>query len=80
MLTIKILGQGCASCDNLHKEVINTLAELNIAADVSHERNVAEFSKYGVAATPALVVNGEVKAAGRIPSSREIKNWLRAAA
>jgi len=79
MLTIRILGTGCASCDNLHREVINTLAELNIAADVRHERNVAEFYKYGVAATPALVINGEVKAAGRVPSKREIVEWVKAA-
>jgi len=79
MLTIRILGTGCASCDNLHKEVINVLAELNIAADVRHERNVAEFHKYGVAVTPALVINGEVKAVGKIPLKNEIKEWLKAA-
>ena len=76
MLIIRILGTGCASCDNLHQEVINALAELNIAADVRHERNVAEFCKYGVTATPALVINGEVKAVGRVPSRSEIKGWL----
>jgi small redox-active disulfide protein 2 len=79
MLTIRILGTGCTSCDNLHKEVINALAELNIAADVRHERNVAEFYKYGVASTPALVINGEVKAMGRVPLRHEIKEWFKAA-
>lgn len=79
MLTIRILGTGCATCDNLHREVINTLAELNIAADVRHIGNVVEFYKYGVAATPALVINGEVKAAGRVPSKREIVEWVKAA-
>ncbi len=79
MLTIRILGQGCASCENLHKEIINALAELNIAADVRHERNVAEFHKYGVVATPALVINGEVKAVGKIPLRSEIREWLKTA-
>ncbi len=78
MLIIRILGTGCASCDHLHREVINVLAELNIAADVRHERNVAEFYKYGVAATPALVINGAVKAAGRIPAKKEIAEWVKA--
>lgn len=77
MLIIRILGTGCASCNSLHQEVINALAELNIAADVRHERNVAEFYKYGVASTPALVINGEVKAAGRVPSRSEIKGWIK---
>ena len=77
MLTIRILGTGCASCDQLHQEVINALAELNIAADVRHERNPAEFYRFGVAATPALVINGEVKTAGRLPSRSEIKEWIK---
>jgi len=77
MLTIRILGTGCASCDQLHQEVINALAELNIAADVRHERNPAEFYRFGVAATPALVINGEVKAAGRLPARSEIKGWIK---
>jgi small redox-active disulfide protein 2 len=76
MLTIRILGTGCPNCDQLHKEVINALAELNIAADVRHERNVSEFYKYGVAVTPALVINGEVKAVGGVPTRNEIKGWL----
>ena len=77
MLTIRILGTGCANCDRLHQEVINALAELNIAADVRHERNPAEFYRFGVAATPAQVINGEVKAAGRVPARREIKEWIK---
>jgi len=80
MLIIRILGTGCASCDQLHQEVINALAELNIAADVRHERNPAEFYRFGVAATPALVINGEVKAAGRVPARSEIKGWIKTAA
>ena len=76
MLVIRILGTGCPNCDQLHKEVINALAELNIAADVRHERNVSEFYKYGVAVTPALVINGEVKAVGGVPTRNEIKGWL----
>ena len=77
MLTIRILGTGCPSCDQLHQEVINALAELNIAADVRHERNPAEFYRFGVAATPALVINGKVKAAGRLPSRSEIKELIK---
>lgn len=77
MLTIRILGTGCANCDRLHQEVINALAELNIAADVRHERNPAEFYRFGVAATPALVINGEVKAAGRVPLRNEIKELIK---
>jgi len=77
MLTIRILGTGCASCDQLHQEVINALAELNIAADARHERNPAEFYRFNVTATPALVINGEVKAAGRVPLRNEIKGWIK---
>ena len=77
MLIIRILGTGCANCDQLHQEVINALAELNIASDVRHERNPAEFYRFGVASTPALVINGQVKAAGRVPQRNEIKELIK---
>ena len=76
-MEIKILGPGCPRCDEVEKRTINTLAELNIAADVQKIRDLKEISSFGVLATPGFVINGKVKVQGRIPSLSEIKELIK---
>lgn len=76
-MEIRILGTGCPRCIELEKRTINVLAELNVGADVQKITNIKEFSKYGVFMTPGLVINRKVKSSGRLPSSEEIKNWIK---
>jgi small redox-active disulfide protein 2 len=78
-LEIKILGAGCPSCARLEKEVMEVLKELNLPADVDHIRDNKEMGKYGVLGTPALIVDGKVKAVGRVPSRSKIIEWLKEA-
>ncbi len=75
-MEIKILGKGCPRCEELLKRTFNALAELNVAADVQKVKDIKEISSYGVLSTPGLVIDGKVKAQGRIPSIVEIKEWI----
>ena len=76
-MTIKVLGMGCARCRELERRVRNVLAETGLAADVEKVEDIQKIMTYRIMATPALVINGTVKSAGRIPSVEEIKNWLK---
>ncbi len=75
-LQIKVLGAGCARCDRLEREVMDILSENGIVAELEHVRELNEISSYGVMGTPALVINGEVKSVGIVPSRSKIRNWL----
>jgi small redox-active disulfide protein 2 len=75
-MEIRILGPGCPRCGEVEKRTINALAELNMEADVQKVTDIKKISEYKVFATPGLVINGKVKAAGRIPSPEEIKRWI----
>lgn len=75
-MEIRILGPGCPRCGEVEKRTINTLAELNVGADVQKVTDIKKIAEYKIFATPALVINGKVKASGRIPSPEEIKKWI----
>lgn len=76
MREVKVLGPGCPKCRALEEEVRKVVAELGLAVKVEKVSDVGEIIKYGVVLTPALVVDGEVKVSGRVPSREEIKRWL----
>jgi small redox-active disulfide protein 2 len=78
-LQIKVLGPGCPSCDQLEKELMTVMAELNLSADLDHVRDIKEIACYGVMGSPALVIDGKVVAVGRVPPKSQLKEWLRAA-
>ena len=75
-MDIKVLGTGCPKCKALEKTVINSLAELDIAADVSKVEDIMKIMEYSVMHTPALVINGKVVFSGRVPKVNEIKEIL----
>lgn len=75
-MEIRILGPGCPRCQEVEKRTMNTLAEMNVGADVQKVTDIKEISKYKVFGTPGLVINGKVKVQGRIPSLEEIKKWI----
>jgi hypothetical protein len=80
LVQIKVLGPGCPSCERLEQDLMTLLAELAIRADLEHVRDPVTIGTYGVMAMPALVINGTVKAAGRVPPQGKLKDWLREAA
>jgi small redox-active disulfide protein 2 len=75
-LEIRVLGPGCARCDKLERELMEVLAEMNLAADLEHVRDIKEIGRYGVMGTPALVINGKVMCVGTVPTKEKIKEWL----
>ena len=76
-MEIRILGPGCPRCGEVEKRTINALAELNVGADVQKITDIKKIMEYKVFGTPGLVINGEIKASGRIPSPEEIKRWIK---
>jgi small redox-active disulfide protein 2 len=79
-LSIRILGPGCVSCNRLSTVVYDIMQRLGIAADIEMVRDLDEIWRHGVLSTPALVMNGEVKCAGRMPTPAQVEEWLRTAA
>ena len=78
-LEIKVLGPGCARCDGLEREIMNILSEMNIQGDIEHIRDVKEIGKYGVMGTPALIINGTVKAVGNVPPKNKLIELIKEA-
>ena len=79
-IDIKILGPGCANCKRLYGEAERAIAQLAAPATLTKVEDIKDIMAYKILATPALVVNGEVKSAGRIPNAAEIVTWLATAA
>jgi len=80
MLSIKILGSGCANCKRLEQIARKVVAENAIEAEIEKVTDYAEIMKFGIMSTPGLVVNGKVVSSGRIPSEVEVTSWLKAVA
>jgi small redox-active disulfide protein 2 len=78
-MKVKVLGTGCPKCKKLYAEAEKAIASSGVKTDLEKVEEITEIIKYGVMATPGLVIDEEVKASGRIPSSDEIALWLRAA-
>ncbi len=75
-MDIKILGSGCAKCKRLEQLTSEVATELGVDAKFEHIYDIAKIMEYPVMSTPALVVEGEVKVAGRMPSKEELAQWL----
>lgn len=73
---IKVLGQGCVQCDRLERDLMEVMAEIDLAADLEHVREIKEIGKYGVMGMPALLINDKVMSVGRVPPKTKLKEWL----
>jgi small redox-active disulfide protein 2 len=74
---IEVLGTGCAKCKQLEKDVYNALAKLDVAAEVTKVQDISKIMAYKVMVTPALVIDGEVKVAGRLPRKEELYKYIK---
>ncbi len=79
-MKIKVLGPGCAKCNKLYSEAEKAIAHSGVKAELEKVGKIEEIIKYGVMMTPGLVIDGEVKASGRVPDSNEIVTWIMTAA
>jgi small redox-active disulfide protein 2 len=73
---IKVLGPGCPRCQQTEKHVKEAVAEASVEANIEKVTDTLEIAKHGVFGTPAVVVDGEVKSVGKIPTKDEIKSWI----
>jgi small redox-active disulfide protein 2 len=75
-MDIKVLGPGCAKCQQAEKVVKEALAESGVSATVEKVTDIRKIAEYGVFGTPAVVVDGDVKCVGKVPSKQDIKKWV----
>ena len=76
MTRIEVLGTGCAKCKRLYANAEQATKELKIPAEIVKVEDLAEIVSRGVMLPPALFINGEVRAEGRIPDVNVIKKML----
>ncbi|MDQ1335373.1 MAG: hypothetical protein QG552_2323 [Thermodesulfobacteriota bacterium] len=75
-MEIKVLGPGCPKCQQTEEHVREAIQEAGVDASVIKIKDVMDIAKHGVFMTPAVVVDGEVKCVGKVPSKDEIKGWI----
>lgn len=75
-MKIEIFGTGCRKCKRLEKNVKTAVKELGIVADIEKVQDINEIASRGVMMTPAIAVNGEVKASGKLLDPEDIKKLL----
>ncbi len=79
-MDVKVLGPGCPNCKRLEKVAREALEEMGVEATLSKVTDLSEIMAYNVIATPGLVIDGKVVAAGRIPTKAEVTTWVANAA
>jgi len=75
-MDIKVLGPGCPKCKKTEELVKEAVAESGVNAQIEKVTDTMKIAGYGVFGTPSVVVDGEVKCVGKIPSKEEIKSWI----
>lgn len=75
-MNIKILGTGCANCRRLESLVRQAADDAGLNPDIEKVTEIPAIMAYGVMHTPGLVIDGQLKSAGRIPAKSEITAWL----
>ena len=75
-MKIEILGMGCPKCKKTTQNAQQAIEELGINAEIIKVEELDKITEYGVMVTPALVIDGKVKVAGKIPSKQDIINWI----
>jgi small redox-active disulfide protein 2 len=76
MLSIKVLGPGCANCQKVEQVARQVLTTLSVEATIQKVTEWSEIRKYPILATLGFVVNERLVCAGRIPSEREVTTWI----
>ena len=76
MLTIKVLGSGCANCKRLEQLARKVVNDLSVEAQVVKVTDPTKYADYGVLATPGLVINEKTVSSGRVPSLAEITSYI----
>lgn len=76
MLTIKVLGSGCANCKRVAQIVHKVVDEMSLEAEIIKVTEYPDIMAYNIMSTPGLVINEKVVSTGRIPAPTEVTTWL----
>jgi small redox-active disulfide protein 2 len=76
-MEIRVLGPGCAKCKKTEEIVREAVAESGVEADIQKVTGMMDIAAYGVFGTPAVVIDGQVKLVGKIPSKDQVIEWLK---
>ena len=76
-MKIQVLGPGCPKCKQLAETTEEIAKELDIEYDLEKITDINDIMTYGVFMTPGLVVDGQVKSVGKVPTKEEIRNMLK---
>ena len=77
-MEIQVLGPGCAKCKKTEEIVKEAVSEAGVQAEVKKVTGTMEIAAAGVFGTPAVIIDGEVKLVGKVPSKEQVQNWLSA--
>ena len=80
MLTIKVLGSGCANCKKLEALAHQAVDQMSVQAEIIKVTEYPDIMAYNIMSTPGLVINEKVVSAGRIPTMAEVTTWIADAA
>lgn len=75
-MEIKVLGTGCAKCKTTYEMIEKIVKENNLDVTLIKVEDIMELLNYNIMSTPAVVVDGEVKIKGYVPTEKEIKKML----
>ena len=75
-MKIEIIGSGCPRCFETERRVKNALAETGAEVELVHLTDPRELARRGLILTPAVIVDGVIRLAGRVPSLEEVKTWI----
>ena len=75
-MEVKVLGPGCAKCKSTYAVVEKVIKETNLDATLTKVDDIVEMMSYNILSTPAVVVDGEVRIKGHVPSENEVKEAL----
>ena len=76
MLTIKVLGSGCANCKKLEAIAHQVVDQMGIRGEIVKVTEYPDIMAYDIMSTPGLVINEKVVSYGRIPSPAEVTTWV----
>jgi len=76
-MKIEVLGMGCANCNKLYQNVVDAVKKSGKEIEVMKVEDIQKIMAYGVLSTPALVIDGVVKTAEKLPKAKEIKEWIK---